>query len=260
MEYARIDGATFLRWYFAPEYITFFLSGDATGSELSMLRRGLTNPAWNVRGKFGGPTFRVYDESDLNAVKQFVLDRLDIDGEQRTHLLNNPKSVSPQILGGDEPLQVSPIGSNSSVSSAVTRAAHVESAEDQIERARRLMEVLTRPQQALFRETLLAAYGGRCAITGCDVTDVLQAAHIQPVYDGGTDNPSNGLLLRVDIHRLFDLGHVAIDHEAMTVLVSPRLRGSEYENLAGKPIRVPSEEQNRPRRFSLLRHRISTGL
>jgi hypothetical protein len=55
-----------------------------------------------------------------------------------------------------------------------------------------------------FRAALMKAYRGRCAISGCDVSHVLQAAHIDPVARGGRDDIGNGLLPRADLHNLFD--------------------------------------------------------
>ncbi|MDZ7808966.1 MAG: HNH endonuclease signature motif containing protein [Arhodomonas sp.] len=53
-----------------------------------------------------------------------------------------------------------------------------------------------------FGETLIEAYEGRCAITGCNMLDVLEAAHIHPYRGDATNHPSNGLLLRADLHRV----------------------------------------------------------
>lgn len=61
-----------------------------------------------------------------------------------------------------------------------------------------------RENQRAFKEMLIARYGRRCAVTRTSVEAVLEAAHIHPYACGGADHPDNGLLLRVDIHRLFD--------------------------------------------------------
>lgn len=53
---------------------------------------------------------------------------------------------------------------------------------------------------------LLKAYGGKCAITGCDVLEALEAAHIYPLQGVATNDASSGLLRRSDLHTLFDLG------------------------------------------------------
>lgn len=62
----------------------------------------------------------------------------------------------------------------------------------------------------LFRTTVLRSYAGRCFLTGEEIPEVLEAAHIVPVEHGGADSTDNGICLRVDIHRLFDSGNIRI--------------------------------------------------
>ena len=69
---------------------------------------------------------------------------------------------------------------------------------------------LSRPEQARFRAKLIKTYK-KCAISGCEVKEVLEACHIRSHEVGGPAIPSNGVLLRRDLHRLFDLGLVALD-------------------------------------------------
>ncbi|WP_163111010.1 HNH endonuclease, partial [Acinetobacter baumannii] len=66
------------------------------------------------------------------------------------------------------------------------------------------------------------------AVTGEKTLPILDAAHIKPWSDGGENRPGNGLLLRTDVHRLFDLGYVTVNHDR-EFEVSPRLR-EDYEN------------------------------
>ena len=70
------------------------------------------------------------------------------------------------------------------------------------ERQKRSRNVVNRPGQKKFRSDLIKAYGGCCAITDCPLEAALHAAHIMPYLGAKTDHPSNGLLLRVDIHSL----------------------------------------------------------
>ena len=70
---------------------------------------------------------------------------------------------------------------------------------------------LSRPDQAQFRAEIIRTYGEQCAISGCTVKEVLDACHIQPHEAGGPATASNGILLRRDLHRLFDLGLIALD-------------------------------------------------
>jgi hypothetical protein len=100
-------------------------------------------------------------------------------------------------------------------------------------------EILKRRGQPSFRKKLLKIYGNRCAITGCNATEVLEACHIVPYLGPKTNHPSNGLVLRADLHTLFDLDLVTIEPESMTVIVSPSLRGSEYGSLEGIELRKP---------------------
>ena len=96
-------------------------------------------------------------------------------------------------------------------------------------RARALREVVQQRGQPAFRRALLAAYGERCAITGCDAEDALEAAHIIGYPGPDTQHVSNGLLLRADIHTLFDLGLVAICPDTLRVALVPSLRVDLYD-------------------------------
>lgn len=83
-----------------------------------------------------------------------------------------------------------------------------------------------------FRKNLLNAYGGKCAITGCGVERVLVAAHVRPYALDGESKVSNGILLRADVHALFDAFLLGIDpDDDFSVKLSPALLGSEYEAL-----------------------------
>lgn len=127
-------------------------------------------------------------------------------------------------------------------------------------RERVLASIVRRQGRLAFRQCLLTAYGGRCAITACNVEAVLDAAHIVPYKGPDTDDPRNGLLLRTDLHTLFDRGLVAIDGETMTVVVSPALIGTSYERYRGKSIRLPDHPASRPSREALDHQRYASGL
>ncbi len=88
----------------------------------------------------------------------------------------------------------------------------------------------------MFRDKLLAAYGRRCAITGCTVPDVLEAAHIYPFRGEETNHPANGLLLRADLHTLLDCGLLAVDPNGLKVVVAPSIRDSSYGKLHGRAL------------------------
>jgi hypothetical protein len=119
--------------------------------------------------------------------------------------------------------------------------------------------IVLRRGQREFREKLLAAYERRCAVTGCNIQDLLEAAHIIPYRGAETNHLQNGLLLRSDIHTLFDCGLITIDHERMTVILASRLEHSSYRKLANRPIRLPKKDSERPSVAALAAHRRATG-
>jgi putative restriction endonuclease len=111
-------------------------------------------------------------------------------------------------------------------------------------------EFLTRSRlgQGTFRVLVIEAYQRRCAVTGEKTLPVLQAAHIKPYADGGEHRVSNGLLLRSDLHKLFDTGYITVTPE-MRVEVSARLRaawhnGREYYAFHGKELSVVPAERS----------------
>lgn len=113
-------------------------------------------------------------------------------------------------------------------------------------RERVLRSIARRRGQPAFRKELLRAYGGRCAITGCSVTTVLEAAHIIPYLGSHTNHIANGLLLRADLHTLFDLGLIAICPQSRQVRVHSSLLGTDYAAFAGKEIGLPKDKSEWP--------------
>lgn len=85
-------------------------------------------------------------------------------------------------------------------------------------------KVLLRPGQIEFRRKLDLIYGSKCCVSGCTVSWALEAAHIDPYRSTHSDSPSNGLLLRRDLHGLFDSGHLAVDPQSKEVSFSAEAR------------------------------------
>jgi predicted restriction endonuclease len=82
----------------------------------------------------------------------------------------------------------------------------------------------------------------------------LEAAHITPYLGPQTNDVSNGLLLRADIHTLFDLGLLSVDSTNYRILVSKVLDGTEYQSLAGKDLLLPGAISKRPSTKALKEH------
>lgn len=115
------------------------------------------------------------------------------------------------------------------------------------QRTRRQQHIVVREGQPGFRKEVLANYDGRCCITGCLTSLVLEAAHISPYSGPHSNHAANGLCLRVDIHRLFDGLHLSIDPETRQVVVAPRLTvDPTYQAIDGKRLkdgRIPAAHE-----------------
>jgi putative restriction endonuclease len=112
--------------------------------------------------------------------------------------------------------------------------------------------ILFRPRlgQHSFRIAILDSYGRRCAVTNERTLPALEAAHIREYRDVPEHSISNGILLRADIHRLFDNGYVTVtpDH---CFEVSKRIKeefenGRDYYKLKGLQIRLPEKRIHHP--------------
>jgi len=114
------------------------------------------------------------------------------------------------------------------------------------DRKRVLAEQVRREKQSEFRKMLLEAYSGSCAVTKVDVPEVLQAAHIDPYRGKKSQMVTNGMLLRSDIHLLYDSHLLTVQPERNLIRVSKRLEGTFYGQLDGQRIRVPDDPQLRP--------------
>ncbi|RAO63877.1 HNH endonuclease [Micromonospora saelicesensis] len=120
-------------------------------------------------------------------------------------------------------------------------------------RLRALRTIVLRQGQHVFRQGLLGAYGGQCAVTGERAVEVLEAAHIDGYRGAHSNQLTNGLLLRADLHTLFDLHLIGVDPEGRLV-VSERLAGSSYAKLHGKRLSLPSRAQHQPSKRRLAAH------
>lgn len=120
----------------------------------------------------------------------------------------------------------------------------------------KMVLVKARTGQGYFSSVVADAYNWRCAVTGERVLPTLDAAHVLPVKEKGPNIVQNGLLLRTDIHRLFDAGYATIERDAddVRLVVSRRINeefnnGKEYLAMAGKlkhlpirPVDLPDQE------------------
>ncbi|MDG5816470.1 HNH endonuclease [Chitinispirillales bacterium ANBcel5] len=109
----------------------------------------------------------------------------------------------------------------------------------------------TRIGQGAFRVMITDAYSRRCAVTGEKTLPVLEAAHIMPYSVSGINTTDNGLLLRADLHKLFDNGYITVTKN-LRVEVSGRIReefenGRDYYQYQGKELRsLPARVNDMP--------------
>jgi putative restriction endonuclease len=104
--------------------------------------------------------------------------------------------------------------------------------------------------QGAFRVAVTEAYRRQCAVSEGKVLPALDAAHIRPYREGGLHAKSNGILLRKDIHSIFDLGYATVDTNHKFV-VSDKVKevfnnGDEYLRLHGKKLLLPSRTADQP--------------
>jgi putative restriction endonuclease len=121
--------------------------------------------------------------------------------------------------------------------------------------------VLPRLGQGSFRIVVTDAYQRQCAVTRSRTLPVLEAAHIRPYSEGGEHCVENGLLLRSDLHTLFDQGYLTVtpNHRLQ---VSRRIRedfenGQEYYEMRGRGIHLPLNPAYHPDRDLLVWHNES---
>jgi putative restriction endonuclease len=116
-----------------------------------------------------------------------------------------------------------------------------------------LKKYLTRIRlgQGAFRVCLTDAYQRKCAISGEKTLPVLEAAHIKPYSQSGPNYTSNGILIRADLHKLFDAGYITLTKN-LKIEVSKRIKekfenGKDYYKYHGQPLsHLPSKKMNQP--------------
>ena len=178
--------------------------------------------------------------SDPQALEQRLVDRADadrlkvgdmVDIADRDHIVvarARIESVEGAVVKLAEPVAVEAFYAWADGSTAVTSDPDVTT------------PTPIRPEQEKFRQNLLKAYSGRCAVTECDIEPLLDAAHLRSWRAG--NEVSDGILLRVDVHRLLDAGLLTISKDYR---VTTQAHG--YEELHGRKLRLPKYRQDWPK-------------
>lgn len=126
-------------------------------------------------------------------------------------------------------------------------------AEKEDRRRTALRAVAVRQGQGVFRADLMRAYGRTCAFTGTVSEGVLEAAHIFPYRGAQSNHVTNGILLRADVHTLFDAFQIAVD-ASYRIHVGPGVRDDHYRDLDGTTINLPDDPESWPAEVALADH------
>ena len=119
--------------------------------------------------------------------------------------------------------------------------------------------VVRRRGRPAFQKALIEAYGSKCAVTDSDAVEALEVAHTVSYWGPETNLVTNGLLLRSDLHTLFDLGKVAIDITSIILVLVPDLAESTYMELPGTRIKVPESVAEYPDKATIDYHRLRSN-
>jgi len=193
--------------------------------------RATHEPSWvDLNGLLDGPALRA---SCISPKSQHAMRALDWG-----HLMEKLDAVQPGTSRLLEPL-VGP----------ARRGPHIAGGHARV-------MVRIRIGQGPFRRQLLAEQGENCAFTGPTPGDALEAAHLYSYAQEARHETSGGLLLRRDLHRLFDLGAIAVRPGTQTLDVRESLRGYPlYGSLHGAPLpRAAQDRLTDARRLWLARH------
>lgn len=106
--------------------------------------------------------------------------------------------------------------------------------------------VRRRQAQDVFRRTLLQAYDGKCCVSLFDAEEALQGAHILNYSGRGSQVAENGLLLRADLHLLFDQHLISVEPGSLRVRVAGRIRNTAYQEYDGAPLKPTTRHDLAP--------------
>jgi DNA-directed RNA polymerase subunit RPC12/RpoP len=193
---------------------------------------------YKCSGVFDRPTSQKVSVTEYRSRHDAAWTSLDslLTGAELRRLCESPRSQLSMRSLNWEPIQA--ILAERGAARAVERVEH-RSPDIFFPQGHRLELVRVRRGQQKFRDHLLATHGESCAITGDAPAKVLEAGHLYSYAELGVHHDHGGLLLRRDVHRLFDDGWLAIDPHRLRIDVSDDLASySQYSQLSGRPVRA----------------------
>ncbi|NVJ22130.1 HNH endonuclease [Myxococcus sp. AM011] len=179
-------------------------------------------------------TFREIPEGALISIEQVRAACINFNKQMAMQqvALSGLKEFAPALLPLIQQLaSPGPIHGLTLAAADALEEPYVPNLED--ERARVSREIRARRGQKVFRQSLRDRFGDKCLVTKCQLIDLLEAAHIVP-YRGDNDNHvMNGLLLRADVHTLFDLDLLGIEPETLKIHLHDKVKGKGYDTWDG---------------------------
>lgn len=146
------------------------------------------------------------------------------------------------------------VGQPYATTAVIEKAGEHETDLDIDQRRRVPGQVVVRDGQDAFKSELVTAYSGVCAISGNSEGRVLEGAHIKPYLGRHTNGVSNGLLLAVDVHRLFDRFLLSISPNDHLVHVNDSILDNRYRSFNGLQLRLPGDTKDYPDSAALSYH------
>ncbi|CAM3843427.1 HNH endonuclease [Rahnella victoriana] len=213
--------------------------------DLSMLLFRNDQYTWHLKSPQHKTTLSALIEH-LGETGRFPVEYIESIRQQKERLqsgINTPKNgftfldeVSWNILTPRLLHLVSSVFTHHGINNISYNAPVLPEARDDEEEYEEYRRRVRRGQNAL-KLKLFELYDSQCAITGCPAVEVLEAAHIVGHAESGINHSANGLLLRADIHILFDKRLLKIDPTTFKVVLNESLKGTGYWTLNGKKLR-----------------------
>jgi hypothetical protein len=129
--------------------------------------------------------------------------------------------------------------------------------QNEVARLMRLGIIASRPNQSAFSASIRRTYENKCAVTRNSTAEVLEAAHIKIAKNIDDNSVQNGILLRADIHALFDAGLIALTLDGKRLELSTELKDSAYEHLREANVFQP--DADKPSEMNIRHHRLRFG-
>lgn len=196
---------------------------------------------------FGGTFVPLNGEATIPALREIALRRNDQHAIQRLDLEKLEELLKGNLAADRLVLQAAASTLLDVDGGGEDEGDFTPSMVDQREKVFRAIRA--RRGQKKFRNEILKRFGVKCIISGCRVQELLEAAHILPYRGEEYNHPMNGLLLRADLHTLFDLSLIKIEPETFKVWVNDSIQDPSYSQFRGKVLTFT--KNNRPSKEAL---------